>query len=192
MAVSQVTTASGGFNVEGVVFDSGVMDLNGVADAIVLDADGDTSISAPTDDTIDIEINGADDFSITSNALNILAGSRITGAGSTVVPFVPEAAQQNLSGAGAINITTHYTAFTSTGAGNALTLADGTMRGQLKFICHVVDGGSGVLTPTNLAGGTTITFTTVGESALLEFNGTDWVALMLWNPATPGVPPILA
>ncbi len=37
-----------------------LLDVNGQADAIVLDADGDTTISAPTDDRIDIEIGGAD------------------------------------------------------------------------------------------------------------------------------------
>jgi len=36
------------------------LDLNGAADALVLDADGDTSISAPTDDQIDFEVGGTD------------------------------------------------------------------------------------------------------------------------------------
>lgn len=192
MAVSQFTTTSGGTNIEGIVMDAGVLDLNGVADALVLDADGDTSISAPTGNQIDIEIAGADDFTFTANVLNVLTGSRIGGAGSTVTPFVPEAVQQALSGAGAVNITTYYTAFTSTGAGDALSLADGAIRGQLKLIKHVSDGGSGVLTPTNLASGTTITFTTVAEEALLLWNGTDWVALTLINSAIPGTPPVLA
>lgn len=37
-----------------------VIDLNGEADALVLDADQDTTISAPTDDQIDIEIKSVD------------------------------------------------------------------------------------------------------------------------------------
>lgn len=37
-----------------------VLDLNGNADALVLDADGDTSISAPTDDQIDFELKSVD------------------------------------------------------------------------------------------------------------------------------------
>jgi hypothetical protein len=52
-----------------------VADLNGEADALVLDADADTTISAPTDDQIDIEINGADDFRFTANTFTALAGS---------------------------------------------------------------------------------------------------------------------
>lgn len=38
----------------------GRFDVNGIADALVIDADGDTSISAPTDDQIDIELNSVD------------------------------------------------------------------------------------------------------------------------------------
>lgn len=192
MGVSQVTTSAGGFNVEGVVFNNGVADFDGIADAIVLDAAGDVSISAPTANQIDIEIGSADDFTFTANRFNVLTGSAIAGPSSLFVPFVPVVAQQALSGAGAVNVTTYYTAFTSTGAANALSLADGVVNGQLKLITHVSDGGSGVLTPTNLVGGTTITFATVAESALLIFNGTSWAVLALYNPAVPGTPPILA
>lgn len=54
-----------------------VVDLNGEADALVLDADNDTTISAPTDDQIDIEISGADDFRFTANTFTALSGSTI-------------------------------------------------------------------------------------------------------------------
>jgi hypothetical protein len=54
-----------------------VVDLNGEADALVLDADADTTISSPTDDQIDIEVNGADDFRITANTFTALSGSTI-------------------------------------------------------------------------------------------------------------------
>jgi hypothetical protein len=83
---------------------------------------------------------------------------------------------QSLSGPGAVNITTGTTAFTSTGAGDALTLADG-VAGQFKTIIYVAEAGgadTGVLTPTNFGNGTTITFTNVGDSVVLQFIGTDW------------------
>jgi hypothetical protein len=86
---------------------------------------------------------------------------------------------QALSGAGAVNLTTLTTAFTSTATGNALTLANGTA-GQLKTIVYVAEaaaGDTGILTPTNLGGYTTITFTNVGDSCLLQFIGTDWWAI---------------
>ena len=83
---------------------------------------------------------------------------------------------QSLSGAGAVNLTTFTTAFTSTATGNALTLADGAA-GQLKAIVYVAEAAgadTGVLTPANFGNGTTITFNAVGESVLLQFLGTDW------------------
>jgi hypothetical protein len=53
------------------------IDLAGVADSLVLDDDGDTTLSAPTDDQIDVEISGADDFRFTANTFTALSGSTI-------------------------------------------------------------------------------------------------------------------
>jgi len=50
-------------------------DLNGVE--LILDANADTSITADTDDTIDIKIGGADDFQFTANTFTALSGSTI-------------------------------------------------------------------------------------------------------------------
>ena len=83
---------------------------------------------------------------------------------------------QALSGPGAVSITGLVTAFTSTAAGNALTLADGA-QGQLKTIIYVAEaagGDTGILTPTNLGSATTITFNAVGDAVTLQFAGTDW------------------
>lgn len=57
-----------------IVF-AGTPDLNGVK--LILDADADTSITADTDDTIDIELAGADDFQFTANTFTALSGSVI-------------------------------------------------------------------------------------------------------------------
>ena len=48
---------------------------------IILDSDGDTSITADTDDQIDIRIAGSDDFTLTANKFDVLAGStlKVTG-----------------------------------------------------------------------------------------------------------------
>ncbi len=84
---------------------------------------------------------------------------------------------QPLSGAGAVNLTTVSTAFTSTGTLDALTLANGS-NGQLKSVAHVSDGGSGLLTPTTANGFSTITFTNAGDSVLLQYFTTGgWVVL---------------
>jgi hypothetical protein len=87
-------------------------------------------------------------------------------------------ATQSLSGAGAVDITNAFTALTTTGATQALTLANGTV-GELKVITHVVDGGSAVLTPTTKIGFTTITFTGVGESAMLVYTAAGWAIVAL-------------
>ena len=53
----------------------GAVDLNGAT--LTLDADGDTDITADTDDQIDIRIAGADDFQFTANTFTAQAGSTI-------------------------------------------------------------------------------------------------------------------
>ena len=83
------------------------------------------------------------------------------------------ATNQALSGAGAVNTTDMLTSLTTTGATQALTLANGTL-GQIKIISHVVDGGSAVLTPTTKIGFSTITFTAVGDSAMLIYTVSGW------------------
>ncbi len=90
---------------------------------------------------------------------------------------------QALSGAGAINLTTAVTYFTSTGGAQALTLANGSVVGQEKYVVHVVDGGSGVITHNgttiNLANSVAaVTLTNKGESVGLKWNGTAWVVIL--------------
>ena len=51
------------------------LDLNG--NKLDLDADGDTSIHCSTDDQIDIEIAGADDFAFKANKFEVQTGSNI-------------------------------------------------------------------------------------------------------------------
>jgi len=55
----------------GATLNPTLVDLNGNADAVVLDADGDTTISAPTDDQIDLEAGGSDVVSITPAGLTL-------------------------------------------------------------------------------------------------------------------------
>jgi len=58
-------------------------DLNG--QALILDADADTTITADTDDQIDIRIAGADDFRFTANTLTALSGSTVAiASGATI------------------------------------------------------------------------------------------------------------
>ncbi|MFZ9006735.1 MAG: hypothetical protein ACO293_08160 [Nitrosopumilaceae archaeon] len=41
----------------------------------------------------------------------------------------------------------------------------------------IADGGESVITPTNLANGSTITFNDVGDTAMLIFTNTNWVVV---------------
>lgn len=102
-----------------------------------------------------------------------------------------DAAQQALSGAGAITVNQYYTAWTTTGA-DAGTLADGTFVGQLKKVQLIVDGGAGTLTPVSLAGGTTITFADAGDYVILRWNGSNWRAIEIGNDADGATGPVLA
>jgi hypothetical protein len=54
---------------------SGAYDLDG--NKLTLDANANTSITADTDDQIDFEISGADDFQMTANTFTALSGSTI-------------------------------------------------------------------------------------------------------------------
>ena len=58
------------------------LDMNGTK--LILDANANTSITADTDDQIDIEIAGADDFTFTANQLEVLSGSTVLFTGTPV------------------------------------------------------------------------------------------------------------
>ena len=86
------------------------------------------------------------------------------------------ASTQSLSGAGAVNVTDMFTSLTTSGAAQALTLANGTV-GQIKVISHVVDAGSAVRTPTTKIGFTTVTFTNVGDSVTQIYTSAGWAVI---------------
>ena len=141
--------------------------------------------------TVDTINESTANAGVTIETVKLENGGVTNTAETMIVPFYPTTAAQSLSGAGAVNVTSFLTQFTSTGAGDALTIASGTQIGQRKKVSHVVDGGSGVLTGV-FVGGTTITFTTVGEFCELIWTGVSWGVLELGNSATPGTPPTLA
>jgi sulfur relay (sulfurtransferase) DsrC/TusE family protein len=59
------------------------IDVNGKE--IILDADADTSITADTDDQIDIRIAGADDFAFKANTFEVQTGSNIDMNGTELI-----------------------------------------------------------------------------------------------------------
>jgi hypothetical protein len=61
------------------------VDVNGLSDGVILDADADTTISADTDDQIDIKIGGADDFAFKANNFEVQSGSTIDMNGQELI-----------------------------------------------------------------------------------------------------------
>jgi len=107
-----------------------------------------------------------------SDGVSLLALTR----DSTGLILTTDTNIQAITGAGAVDVITAVTQFTSDGAAQALTIADGYI-GQRKVVVHVVDGGSGVLTPANGLGYTDITFTTAGEAVELMFLAGGWAVI---------------
>jgi hypothetical protein len=119
---------------------------------LVLDADGDTTLTADTDDQIDIKIAGADDFQFTANTFTAQSGSSIV---------VPEG-----------GLTFGSTAITSTAAElNLLDGVSGLVQADLTKLA-AVDSTAAELNIVD--GGTSATSTTVADAdrVVLNDNGT--------------------
>ena len=90
------------------------------------------------------------------------------------------------TGAGAVAVTGTSHEVTTSGTGDALTLANGTA-GQKLSVVYVAEGAGGdtaIITPTTLAGGGTITLTDLGDSCDLEYHTTGgWYVLGLGGAA---------
>lgn len=153
------------------------------APSIAFSGDTDSGLYRIGANNIGAAVNGAKVLDIATTGLgvtgaltastSITATTTVNGAGLNSTGINKHAGTpQTLTGAGAVNITTHSTLLVTTAA-DALTLADGA-EGQYKFIKMKTDGGDGTLTPTNLAGGSTITFDAVGDSVLLFFLDGEW------------------
>ena len=105
--------------------------------------------------------------------------------GAMLVPCYPDAAQQAITGAGACNVTSYYTAITTDSA-DAMTLAAGTELGQMKKI-QAVDQSSGDATLTIAdpvsASLDVIVLADNGDYVICIWNGTAWRVLELGNDA---------
>jgi len=150
--VSEKTTRlvySDGTNLVDAGF-GGSLDIEGRE--LVLDADGDTTITADTDDQIDIKIAGADDFQFTANTFTAQSGSSIV---------VPES-----------GLTFGSTAITSTAAElNLLDGVSGLVQSDFTKLA-AVDSTAAELNIVD--GGTSATSTTVADAdrVVLNDNGT--------------------
>ena len=135
-----------------------IEDLNG--SEFVLDADGDTSITADTDDQIDIKIAGADDFRITANSFNVLSGSTLTiDSGATITN------SGTATGFGSFSYT--HSKATGDGSTTAFTITSGR---AINDVLVFVNGICLVPTDDYTISGTTLTFATApAASAEITF-----------------------
>jgi len=140
---------SDGTNIVDASF-GGATDLDG--GSLTLDEDADTSITADTDDQIDIAIAGADDFRFTANTFTALSGSSVV---------IPDG-----------GLTLGSTAVTSTAAElNLLDGVSGLVQADLTKLA-AVDSTAAELNIVD--GGTSATSTTVADAdrVVLNDNGT--------------------
>lgn len=123
-----------------------------------------------------VSINSTTGAVTTTSTLGATSSITTLSVSGTATIGVLDGSVQSLSGAGAVNLTTMITSLTTTGAAQALTLANGDT-GQIKIITHTVDGGSAVLTPTTALGYSTITFTAAGDTATLVYTSAGWAII---------------
>ena len=85
-----------------------------------------------------------------------------------------------------VDVTSAITTIASGATALALSLANGTSDGQLKFITKITHGGGDTtITPTNLLGYSTIVFNTQGDSVvLLYLNSTSGWSVISNNGCT--------
>lgn len=96
-----------------------------------------------------------------------------------LVAFYPQGAPEVIAEAtgGAINITSYHTEVSTDAGGDAFTLADGTVTGQVKLITLGTDGGGdAVITPANFTD-TTITLDDAGDYVILMWDNVQWFVL---------------
>jgi hypothetical protein len=194
LTIAGSITTAGDLAVEGGDIDAGKSGAAGTVDIFPATASKGKTTFSSTDNAGD---------TTTAIVTAAQAGARtytIPDSGASTASFLmnnttPVAVQQALSGPGAITITEFFSVWTSTGTGDALTLVNGATIGQRKKILYTAEGAgadTGVLTPTSLVGGTTLTFNATGEIAVLEWNGTGWVPVELYSQTVGAAGPVLA
>ena len=79
-AIAESTSATG-VTIDGVLLKDNKVDVNGTADGLVLDADGDTTIEAVTDDVLEINVGGSLIAAISAAGLSVTGNISTSSAG---------------------------------------------------------------------------------------------------------------
>ena len=146
---------------------------------------------------IDCYDGAASDFSVSKYGATVIAGSaagtasltqtagdHVLTSGHVVLTSgtIKAAPQAIVSANTAISVVTLATTINTTGGATTHTMADGAA-GQIKTISCITYAGDAVITPTNLAAGTTITLNAAGDSWTGVFYGTEWFTIALSGTA---------
>jgi len=94
--------------------------------------------------------------------------------GGFIVPCIPDAIREVIAAAnpGALSVAAYGSDVSADAGGDAFTLADGTVIGQLKEVSlDATAGGTAVITPATFVDGSTITMAAAGDTALLVWTG---------------------
>ena len=122
-------------------------------------------VDDPTGTPINKSVSAENIFNYIPTWLGLAQTSQtgITGDGSTV---------------STIDVTSAVTEVVATSAAAPCTMGDG-VAGQIKMILNTSTGGTNdvVITPTNLAGGTTIKLNAPGESVVCIFKASKWYVI---------------
>jgi hypothetical protein len=109
-----------------------------------------------------------------------------------ILGFIPDAQSFDIAAGGttsALSVESYINTIATDAGGDAFTLADGTAKGQLMKVILVVDGGgTGTLTIASPISSSLdiISFTNVGDTAELMWNGSAWRIIGLYNTANGG------
>jgi hypothetical protein len=128
-----------------------------------------------------------------TGAVQILPGITGNSSGGTVthVGYIPDNQSYDIAAGtgGALSLTSYINTIASDGTDDNFTLADGLAKGQLMKVIFVTDGtGDAILTIASAISSSLdiITFSNVGDTAELMWNGTAWRILGLFNTANGG------
>ena len=112
---SEAATTKWSITSAGSFLNAGTNTIDMNAGELILDADADTSITADTDDQIDIRIAGADDFQFTANTFTAQSGSTIAAQTLTAAGLITTSAGIKADDGSTSTPSLHGTTSTNTG-----------------------------------------------------------------------------
>jgi hypothetical protein len=113
---------------------------------------------------------------------------------TTLHPVILSGNATARSGAGAVPVTAYKCNYGSITTNEALTLADGTVDGQLisiEYQTETAGGDFGTLTPANFHQHTSVLFDTLGDVLVLMWSVDDWKLVDTFNRIGGGVGPVV-